>query len=558
MILILSSVFCRRPSSLPHAVDCSTLLRLPSDQTIANPAEAGATRIYIIRQFAVENATLVLSGAIAGILLASIGVRLLMRLAPQPMRDRMPFLNAVSLNQDVLLFAAVVAMVSLIVYTLAPALRVSWRALQHAITEGNASAGSGSLSWRRVGSILVIAEVAVSVLLIFDAGLFSRSLKNLLHIELHFKSDSLVTLPLDLPSKKLHDDSQRVAMERRVIDRLAAIPGVESAGYSDLLPVYFNGNTDWIRFPSRPYDGKHIEINARSASPTYFKTLQVPLLRDRFFNEQDTADKPLVAIVNTRFGESYFPGQEPIGKTFGNTALDPKSLKTIVGVVDDLHEGALDDPIWPAAYYSAYQAENGMAIVLRITGSDSPITSSIPSIVHALNPDLADSDVMTMNDRMSNSQSATLRRGAAWLAGTFAATALLLCAVGLYGVISYSVSLRTREIGLHMALVAHRRSIYPTVLREASRLSLTGIVAGILLSTLSMSMLQAILFQVKSWDIPTLAGSCLLLICCSIAASLAPARRAALANPTEALRSEERLLQQRYVLARVCCLITMR
>jgi len=143
-----------------------------------------------------------------------------------------------------------------------------------------------------------------------------------------------------------------------------------------------------------------------------------------------------------------------------------------------------------------------------------------------------------MNDRINTSQSATLRRGAAWLAGTFAAAALLLCAVGLYGVVSYSVSLRTREIGVRMALGAHRQTIYRTVLGEASRLSVAGIVVGIVLAAVSMSFLRAILFHVSKWDIPTLVGSCVVLLLCSLVASLAPARRAALSNPTEALRAE--------------------
>ncbi|HTJ30606.1 MAG TPA: FtsX-like permease family protein, partial [Acidobacteriaceae bacterium] len=419
-----------------------------------------------------------------------------------------------------------------------PGARVSWKALQRAITEGSANAGGGSLSWRRLGSMLVIAEVAVSVVLLVGAGLLSRSLKNLLHTDLSFNPDKMVTLSVGLPSKKFPEDAQRVAMERQILDRVAAIPGVASAGYSDLLPVSFNGNTDWIRFPGRPYDGKHIEINARSASPTYFSTLQVPLLKGRFFNEQDTADKPLVAIVNRRFAESYFPGQDPIGKTFGDTSLTPKSMKTIVGVVDDLHEGALDDPIWPAAYYSAYQGENGMEVVLRVTGGDSSVIATLPSVLHSIDPDLSVAEIMTMNDRINNSQSATLRRGAAWLAGTFAGAALLLCAVGLYGVISYSVSLRTREIGVRMALGARRSTIYAAVLREASHLSLAGIVAGILLSVGSMSLLRSILFHVSSWDIPTLTGACVVLLLCAIVAALAPARRAARSDPTEALRSE--------------------
>jgi ABC-type antimicrobial peptide transport system permease subunit len=179
-----------------------------------------------------------------------------------------------------------------------------------------------------------------------------------------------------------------------------------------------------------------------------------------------------------------------------------------------------------------------MEVVLRVTGGESSVIATLPSVLHSIDPDLSAAEIMTMNDRINNSQSATLRRGAAWLAGTFAGAALLLCAVGLYGVISYSVSLRTREIGVRMALGARRSTIYAAVLREASHLSLAGIVAGILLSVGSMSLLRSILFHVSSWDIPTLTGACVVLLLCAIVAALAPARRAARSDPTEALRSE--------------------
>jgi predicted permease len=499
----------------------------------------GATHVRMLRQFAVESATLVFAGAAAGIAAASFCVRLFMLLVPQSMRDRMPFFDAVGLNRDTVLFAATIALGALVLFTFLPSVRISWKVLQQALAEGNASAGAGSLSWRRLGSMLVIAEISVTVVLLVGAGLLARSLKNLLHTDLNFNPAHLVTVTMDLPVKKFPEQAQRIALQRHVVERLASLPGVTDAALGGNLPVSYNGDTDWIRFPGRPYDGKHIEINGRSASATFFKTLQVPLLKGRWINDQDTAGKPRVAVVNKRFAESYFPGEDPLGKTFGDTALSPNSMKTIVGVVGDLHEGALDDPIWPAAYYSAYQWETGNDIVLRVSGGgENTLMAAIPPAIHSVDPDLGIAEIMTMSDRINGSQSATIRRGAAWLASTFAAVSLILCFVGLYGVISYSVSLRTREIGVRMALGAQRESIYAMVLREAGRLSLTGTAVGVLLSVICMSLLRAVLFQVSSWDIPTLTASCALLILCSLAACLVPARRAALSNPTEALRAE--------------------
>lgn len=498
----------------------------------------GATRRRMFRQFATESITLVLTGTLTGMALAVLSVRAIMLLVPQNMRDQMPFFDSVSINRDTSLFAISIAIGAIILFSMIPSLRISWNALQRAIAEGSAGAGSGSLSWNRVGSLLVIAEVAVAVVLLAGAGLLSRSLANLLRTDLNFNPDHLVTVTVVAPGKKFPTDEAQVAIQRRVIERLATLPGVTSAGFGGLIPVSFNGNTDWIRFPDRPYDGKHIEINGRSASSTYLQTLGVPLLKGRFISEQDTAGKPLVAVVNRKFAENYFPGQNPIGKTFGDTSLTPKSMKTIVGVIDDLHEGSLDDPIWPAAYYSAYQSTDQQAIALRVPSGESSIIASLPGVIRSVDPDLGMSDVMTMNDRINSSQSATLHRGAAWLAGAFAITALLLCAVGLYGVISYSISLRTREIGVRMALGARRESIYAMVLREAGRLSLAGIVSGLLLAILAASLLKSVLFGVSGWDPLTLGAACFVLGLSSFLASALPARKAATANPMEALRTE--------------------
>ena len=498
----------------------------------------GATRRRMFRQFATESILLVLTGATTGIALALLSVRSIMLLVPETMRAQMPFFDAVSINRDTLLFAVAVAAAAIILFTLMPAVRISWTALQRAIAEGSASAGSGSLSWNRVGSLLVISEVAVAVVLLAGAGLLSRSLTNLLHTDLNFNPEHLVTVTVVGTSKKYSADTAQLAMEHTVLERLATLPGVTSAGFGGILPVSFNGNTDWVRFPDRPYDGKHIEINGRSASSTYFQALGTPLLKGRTISEQDTADKPLVAVVNRKFAEDYFPGQNPIGKTFGDTSLTPKSMKTIIGVVENLHEGSLDDPIWPAAYYSAYQSVDEAAIVLRVASGETSVIAAVPKTIRSVDPDINIGDVMTMKDRIESSQSAILHRGAAWLSGAFAIAALLLCAVGLYGVISYSISLRTREIGVRMALGAQRQSIYAMVLGEAGRLSVTGIVSGLLLSVLAASLLKSVLFGVSGWDPLTLGASCVVLGLAAFFASALPARKAATANPMEALRTE--------------------
>ncbi|SEC65092.1 duplicated orphan permease [Terriglobus roseus] len=499
-------------------------------------AALGATQARMLRQFTVESGMLVVTGLVLGIAAAGGAIRLLMLLLPDQMRSRMPFFDAVGLSAHTILFACAEAVVAALLFALVPALRLSLKSLQRNMAEG--SAGAGSLSWRRLGSMLVMVEIATAVVLLVGAGMLARSLINLLHTDLAFDPAHLVTLSVGIPAKIYPTDVAQLAIERRVMDELRALPGVTAGGFGSVLPVSFNGNTDWIRFPGRPYDRTHIEINARSASPEYFQTLRVPLLHGRFFNDDDNAGKPLVAIVNRRFAEVYFPGENPLGKTFGDTSLSPKSIKTIVGVVDNLHEAALDDEMWPAAYYAAYQSIDAPAIALRVSGDERAVLESAARTVHSISPDLVASDIMTMTDHIESSQSAILHRGAAWLSGAFALLALLLCGVGLYGVVSYSVSLRTREIGVRMALGAPRKRIYALVLTEAGKLSLAGTAIGIALALLSATLLRGILFHVARFDVATLAVVSMLLALCSLGACMIPARRAALANPTDALRAD--------------------
>jgi predicted permease len=361
----------------------------------------------------------------------------------------------------------------------------------------------------------------------------------MLRVPLAFEPDHLVTVSVGTPAKFFATDAEQLAVQKQVIDRIAALPGVESVGAGSVLPVSFNGNTDWIRFVGRPYDGHHIEVNGRSATPTYFHTLRTHILRGRDFTAEDTADHPLVAIINRRLQEKYFPGEDPIGKQIGNTELAQKSIKQIVGVVDDLHEGALDQPLWPAVYYPEAQSPDSYtAVIARVSGDPRSFLPTMVSVTQGVHRELSVSDEMTFDDKIHDSQSAILHRGAAWLVGAFAVVALLLSAVGMYGVISYSVSTRTREIGVRIALGAQREAIYMLVLREAGMLSGIGIVLGLALAIGTAALLRSLLFGVTVWDPTTLVASIVLLAGCSMLASFLPARQAATVDPVNALRSE--------------------
>lgn len=497
----------------------------------------GATRMRLLRQFAVESALLVAAGIAAGLSGAVLTMRLLMLLVPADMRARLPFFSAVHLGMHTLLFALLEATLAGVIFAVVPAARLSLSRLREAL--GSSTRGGGSLSWRRIGSQIVVLEMATAVVLLVSAGLLTQSMVHLLRVDLAFDPTHLATFSVTAPDSRFATDEQKIAIQRQIAERLRAMPGVISVGFGDLLPASFNGNTDWIRFLGKPYNGIHNEVNERTASPEYFETLRAKLLHGRFLTPDDALGKLRVVIVNRKFAQQYYPGEDPIGKRFGDTDLSLGSIRQIVGVVDDVHEGAIDDAIWPAEYEPAYQqVDGGASYVVRVAGDERAMLPSLVSTVRGVNPELGVSDEVTMEDRIHDSQSATLHRGAAWLVGAFAIVSMILCALGLYGVVMYSVSLRTRELGVRIALGSPRKAIYQLVLKEAGLLSAAGIVLGLLLAVGAATLLRTVLFQVAAWDLPTLSFVVFILAACSLLASYLPAHRAAMVDPVDALRAE--------------------
>jgi predicted permease len=390
-----------------------------------------------------------------------------------------------------------------------------------------------------VGAKLVVLELGLATVLLAGAGLLSQSLYHLLHVELGFQPDRLATLFVAIPPARYANDNRIVALARQLMAKIDSLPAVESAAIASRLPVSGNGDTDWIRFAGRPYHGEHNEVNERDVSAAYFKTIGAKLLRGRYFTDDEDASKPNVAIINQALARKYFPGEDPLGRRFGDIALSPKSMKQIVGVVDDIREGSLDSEVWPAEYRPFNQStDHYFGVVVRVSHGARAILPEFAAAIHKLDPGIVIDNPMAMNDRISNSPSAYLHRSAAWLVGGFASVALLLSAIGVYGVLAYSVSRRTREIGVRMALGAEPRSVHRLVLKEAGRLSITGVALGILSSVLLTAAMRSLLFGVRSWDLPTLAAVGALLACAALLASYLPARRAAAVNPVDALRAD--------------------
>jgi macrolide transport system ATP-binding/permease protein len=505
---------------------------------IAVRTSLGASRIRIVSQFFAEGFVLVAAGGVCGLVLFSWTMKLLIKLIPVSMMNRMPFWQNLGLNPHLLAFAGAIALLSVVLFSLTPTLHLSMSNGRADLAES--SRGSAGNTWRRLGSKLVMVELATATVLLVGAGLLSKSLYNLLQVDLGFRPDRLVTLNITASGSVYETAPQILSLSNTILDRVERIPGVSSAGLARRgVPLDGNGSTIWFRVAVRPWHGEHYEAPSRSVSPGYFSTLGGKLSRGRYFREDDDASKPKVAIINQTMARKYFPGEDPIGKQLLDATATPGPPVEIVGIVEDIREGPLDETIPPVLYIPFRQElRNNFILVVRTAQSEAALLPVLESQIRQIDPAIVSYRGATMTEKIHDSQSAYLHRSAAWLVGGFAGLALLLGVVGLYGVIAYSVSRRTREIGIRMAVGAPRSSVYLLILKEAGWLTGAGIVGGLASSLLITTLMRTLLFRVSSWDVSTLAAVAAILAACSLSASFLPARRAAGVNPTEALRSE--------------------
>jgi len=497
----------------------------------------GATRARLIRQFVIEGLVIVVIGTVAGLLTSHWAMRILKGLIPSDMLASMPYLYDLGLNSRVLIFALAIGLFAAALFSLTPALRPSTLNVREGIADGGR--GAAGTVWRRIGSKLVILELTTAMVLLVGAGLLGKSFYRLLQVDAGFETKHLITVRISAPLSAYGQDAQAVALERKVVDEIKSLPGVTSVGLAETLPLSFNGNTDWIRFVGRAYNGEHNEVNQRGVSPDYFTTLQAKLLRGRTFTDADDMSTPNVVVINQTLAKKFFPGEDPVGQRFADPDLNPKSMKEIVGVVDDIREGPLDSEIWPAYYYSLDQSpEAGYAIVVRTAQNEESLIPAVADVIRRIDSRITISNQTTMTARLNNAPTVYLRRSSTWLVAGFAAIALLLGVVGLYGVIAYSVSQRTREIGVRIALGAQRGMVYRLILKEAGTLALAGIVIGTGCAIFAASFMRKLLFGTPPWDLPTLVAVAAVLGASALLASFLPARRAASVDPISALRAE--------------------
>jgi predicted permease len=497
----------------------------------------GATRSRLCRQFVVEGFVIVAAGTAVALVSSHWAMRVLIGLIPTDLMAGMPYLDDLGLSFRVVLFALVISVLALALFALTPTLRLSFLEVREGMAEGGR--GSAGKVWRRVGSKLVILELTTAMVLLVGAGLLAKSFYRLLQVETNFETQQMITMRISAPRLIYGEDDKSLALSRQVVEKIKNLPGVASVGLTSTLPVTFNGNTDWIRFVGREYNGEHNEVNQRSVTSEYFTALQARLLRGRTFLDSEDMSKPRVVVINKTLADKYFPGEDPIGKRIGDTQLTPDSIKEIIGVVDDIREGPLEAEIWPAAYYAFNQEPDlDFSVVVRTLQSEQSVLSVLPDAIHEIDSNINVSNLTTMTERVRNAPQVYLRSSATWLVGGFAAVALLLGLVGLYGVIAYSVSQRTREIGVRIALGAQRAMVYRLILKEAGMLALAGIVIGLGSSVIIASLMRKLLFGTPPWDITTLACVAGLLGASALLASFLPARRAASVDPMTALRAE--------------------
>ena len=527
--------------SLMGFVNVSSLLLVRAEgrrRELAVRCALGASRATLTRQLCVEGFLPAVCGCVLGLVLSGSTIGSLTRQIPRELLDNMPYLQGLHFNLHLVLFAMALSMAGGILVSVGPILQLLRSDLQHGLTEGGrTAAGRG---WRQTGSTLVAVELGITVVLLMSAGLLAKSFYRLLHEDLGMATDHLAVL--HVLDQDATTEVQSTATERNVRYVIASLPGTKAVGTSN-EPALASGEGyahtfQHFRVVGRSYPGEGDEATIHSISIGYFETLQARLLQGRYFNDEDDALKLRVAVINHTMAAQFFPGEDPIGKHIVSEYGKEYPIQ-IIGVADDIKDGPLDSKTTAAVYLPLSQAPtDDFYVTVRTSSSTEAMLPSVVSAVRHISSGLVVDGEDTMADRINNSQSAYLHRSAAWLVAGFATLALILGTVGLYGVISYSVGQRRREIGVRMALGAQRSSVYQLVLKEACWHATLGIGGGVFCSFLVNGLLRNLLFGVSPWDAETLLVVIAVLFTAALVASFAPARYAASINPTEALRAE--------------------
>jgi putative ABC transport system permease protein len=492
-------------------------------------AAMGARRLRLIRQLLTESLMIAAMGAAGGLTLAWLGVKALIALGP----ENLPRLQEIDVDGRILFFTLALSVLTGLIFGLAPALQASRPRLQHTLKEGAAAATRGR-HWLR--NLLVVGEVAIAMTLLVGAGLMLNSFVRLQRVDTVVDVDKTLTVEINLPSTKYAEPAQVTGFFQELVRGVESLPGVEQVSLSNVMPLGAYALNDPFAIEGRAYTADNATWAAwQAVMPNYFRTLGIPFVAGRDFTERDNAEAPGTTIINESMARRYFPNENPIGKRIA-LGKGPPWL-TIVGVVKDIRQRGLESEAGPDWYFPYPRRPIRYAyLLLRTSGDRMSLASAVRIQVSAIDKDQPVAAIKTLNEVIASTTAP--RRFNTLLIAIFAAVALALAAVGIYSVISYSVTQRTQEVGVRMALGARPGDVIRLILKQGLAMTLIGVAAGILGAIAAARVMSGLLYGVTATDPATFVAISLLLAIVATLACYLPARRAARVEPIAALRCE--------------------
>ncbi len=508
----------------------------------------GASRVHLLLQLLIESLMLSVAGAVLGFMGAAVGLWFLLRSIPEAQLDVMPYLRDVGISFPVLAFVCGVTLLTALLFGIGPGFSVPQTPLAPMLNDEARGGTSGSQA--RVRNILVIGEIAISLVLLAGGGLMLRSLLSLLRQNPGFEPRHVLTFGVNLPGASYpvskawpYESPNGIRFEHDFTDRLRNLPGVLGVSATDALPVAQNAGLNRFLIEGRATaEGQEEAALARHVDPHYLEVMKIPLLKGRFLAASDAPDAPKVLVVNQAWVKREFPdGEDPVGKRVRLTFSPDEPYREIVGVIGDVAEDSLAVPPPPTMYFPLDQSSGHTAYLnylIRTTGDPAAMVPTARSVLLGIDPQLAAIQPQSMDDFVNRSPAVFLRRFPFYLIGAFASLALILAMIGLYGLISYSVLQRTREIGIRMALGAQRPDILKLVLRQGVIATVIGVVIGLIFSLVFARVIASLLYGAGSGNWLVFVAVALMLLLIALIASYIPARKAAGLDPMVALRNE--------------------